>query len=556
MSFFDKVKRQKFLSFTVILFTLSVGIVIGTLVQTGAKAAKEQVAAPDATPLVTPPAVATESEFTKIAKMLEPSVVNISSTYIPKPKENTQQRVNPRRRQQQPDDDGDDDGSNGPGGGSLQDFFNRFFGGPNGPELQVPGPDDQKSESLGSGVVVDKNGYILTNNHVVEKATRITVKFMNDPQEYPATVIGTDVDTDLAVIHVDKKNLVAAKIGNSEALQVGDWSIAIGSPFGFQATVTAGIISAVGRNIDGDPKSSFQHFIQTDAAINPGNSGGPLANIRGEVIGINTMIASRSGGYQGIGFAMPINTGVKVYNAIIKTGHMTRGSIGIKFRENPDAEKNLSLLKVYGADHGVFVEEVVKDGPADRAGMKPQDIVVSIDGKSVMKGQDLIDLVAESPVGSTVKVGVIRDKKPVTLAVVVGDRVKTFADQYGAAPETPNEQELPNGISKLKLGMSVQNLRASDRENLGYKGVGGVLIASIDPGSFADDIGLAKGDIIVELNTEKAHEKVSSKDDLLRIQGTLKPGEPIAFQVMRQTQTARGKGEWQPFFASGNVPKQ
>ena len=150
--------------------------------------------------------------------------------------------------------------------------------------------------------------------------------------EYPAKVIGTDSDTELAVIHVERKGLTAAKIGNSDALEPGDWSVAIGSPFGFQATVTAGIVSAVGRDIPGDAKASFQHFLQTDAAINPGNSGGPLANIKGEVIGINTMIASRSGGYQGIGFAMPINTAVNVYNQIIKTGHVTRGSIGISFQ--------------------------------------------------------------------------------------------------------------------------------------------------------------------------------------------------------------------------------
>jgi serine protease Do len=562
MSFYDKVRRQKFLSFTLILFTLSIGIVIGTLVQTGAKAAKEQTVAPDATPLVIPAPVQTESEFTRIAKLLEPSVVNISTEYIPK---NTPQPrgngngLTPRRRQQQPDDDDDDNnGGNGGapgGGGNLQDFFNRFFGGQGGNgggnQFQFGEPEDQRSASLGSGVVVDRNGYILTNNHVVEKATRIKVKFMNDPAEYPATVIGTDTDTDLAVIHVDRKNLTAAKIGNSDALQVGDWSIAIGSPFGFEATVTAGIVSALGRDIEGDQKSSFQHFIQTDAAINPGNSGGPLANIRGEVIGINTMIASRSGGYQGIGFAMPINTGVKVYNEIIKAGHVTRGSIGITFREDPSVEKNQSLLKVYGADHGgVFVNTVEPDGPADKAGMKPQDVVVSIGGKPVAKGQDLIDLVADSSVGSALKVGIIRDKKPMTLEIVVGDRTKVFASKYGGA--APNEPDAPGGVSQMKFGMSVQNLRPADRQNLGYKGMGGVLVASTDPGSFADDIGLAKGDVIVELNREK----VNSKEDLLRIQGTLKPGQPVAFQVMRQVQGPRGGGEWQSFFAAGTVPNQ
>jgi len=343
---------------------------------------------------------------------------------------------------------------------------------------------------------------------------------------------------------VDRKNLVAAKIGNSDALQVGDWSVAIGSPFGFQATVTAGIMSAIARDIPGENKS-FQHFIQTDAAINPGNSGGPLANIKGEVIGINTMIASRSGGYQGIGFAMPINTGVKVYNQIIKTGHVTRGSIGIRFREYPNTE---SLLKVYGADHGVFVESVEPNGPADKAGLQAQDVVTSINGKTVEKGQDLIDLVADSPVGSTLKVGVIRDKKPLTLNVTVGDRTKIFAQEYGgAAPNAPETQE---DATKMKFGMSVQALRPADRQNLGYKGTGGVLVAAVEPGSFADDILLQKGDIIVELNREK----VNSPEDIRRIQNTLKPGQAVAFQVMRQQQGPRGGGDWQPIFLAGTVP--
>src|SRR5579863_1279505 len=551
MSFYDKVRRQKFLSFTLILFTLSIGIVIGTLVQTGAKAAKEQTAAPDATPLVIPAPVQTESEFTKLAKMLEPSVVNIKTDYIPKAAaQQPRSQAIPRRRQQpQGDDEDDNNGGNngGPGGGgNLQDFFNRFFGGPGGP--QFADPEDQRSESLGSGVIVDRNGYILTNNHVVEKATKVKVIFMNDPMEYPATVIGTDTDTDLAVIHVDRKNLTAAKIGNSDALQVGDWSVAIGSPFGFQATVTAGIVSALGRDIPGDSKASFQHFIQTDAAINPGNSGGPLANIRGEVVGINTMIASRSGGYQGIGFAMPINTAVKVYNEIIKNGHVTRGSIGIRFKEYVNNE---SLLKVYGAEHGgVFVDSVEPNQPADKAGMKPQDVVVSIGGKPIVKGQDLIDIVAETPVGNTLKVGIIRDKKPMTLEVVVGDRTKIFAQEYGGV--APNEPDTQGNVSQLKFGMSVQDLRPADRTNLGYKGPGGVLIASTEPGSFGDDIGLQKGDIIVELNREK----VNSREDIRRIQATLKPGQPVAFQVMRQTQGPRGGGEWQSFFAAGTVPNQ
>jgi serine protease Do len=424
----------------------------------------------------------------------------------------------------------------------MQDFFNRFFGG-QGP--QVP-QEEQRGASVGSGFVVDKNGYIITNNHVVDKATRIKVKFMNDDTEYPATVIGTDSDTDLAVIHVNRKNLTPAKIGNSDALQVGDWAIAIGSPFTFQETMTAGIISAVARDIPGDA-TSFQHFIQTDAAINPGNSGGPLANIKGEVIGINTMIASRSGGYQGIGFAMPVNTAVKVYNSIIRTGHVTRGSIGIRFRETPN---NSQLLKVYGAEHGIFVDSVEPDGPADKAGMKPQDIITSIDGKQINKGQDLIDTIADSPVGGTLKVGVMRDKKPMTLNVVVADRTKTFASEYGKATE--NESDTAPDSTQLRFGMSVQALRQADRQNLGYKG-NGVLIASVDPGSFADDIGLEKGDVIVELNRQT----VNSPEDVRRLQAALKPGDPVAFHIMRQSGNGRGGGgEWQSLFLAGSVPAQ
>jgi len=541
MSFYDKVRRQKFLSFSLILFTLAIGVLIGTLVQTGAKAAKEQLVAPDATPLTIPNPVQVQNEFSKIAKRLEPSVVNIRTEYIPKKDTTTQNRQNPqfRRRQQQqqqPDDDQDDNG--------MQQFFQRFFGGPGGGGLQFGQPEETPSAAEGSGVVVDKNGYILTNNHVVDKATRIKVKFMSDDTEYSAHVVGTDKDTDLAVIKVDKGNLIAAKIGNSDGLQVGDWAVAIGSPFGFQETVTAGIVSALARDI-GPEATTFQHFIQTDAAINPGNSGGPLLNINGEVIGINTMIASRSGGYQGIGFAMPINTAVKVYNDVIKQGHVTRGSVGIGL----PTDNNTELLKVYGADHGVFVQKVYPDSPAEKAGMKVEDVVTSINGKPINKGQDLIDIVADSPVGGTLKFGIIRDKKPMTLDVVVGDRTKTFAELYGGKPSTGSDNSSAEGL-QMKFGMTVQPLRPADRQQMNLKGNAGVLIASVEPGSFADDIGLEKGDVIVELNRQT----VSAPEDVRKIQSTLKPGDAVAFHVMRQAVGPRGGGDWQPLFVAGKVP--
>jgi serine protease Do len=322
--------------------------------------------------------------FSQIAKQVEPSVVNISTTYNPKPS-STSRNFNGRRRPV-PQDDQDQGGDDG----GMQDFLNRFFGGNpfggGGGEM----PDlNRRGSALGSGVVVDKAGYILTNNHVVDKADRIQVKFMGDTTEYEAKVVGVDVPTDLAVIRVTgKHDLVAAKIGNSDAVQVGDWAMAIGSPFGFQATVTAGIISAKERDVPGDT-TQFQHFLQTDAAINPGNSGGPLLNIRGEVIGINTAIASRSGGYQGIGFAMPINTAAEVYNSIIKSGKMTRGSIGITFTQS-DSPQAQALLKSFGATQGVFVQRVEPGGPSDKAGLKSGDIIVSINGKSVADGNQLV----------------------------------------------------------------------------------------------------------------------------------------------------------------------
>ncbi len=531
MNFFDKVRGQKFLSFTLILFTLSIGVLIGTVLNTGVKAAKDQAVAPGATALAIPSPVQLQNSFSQLAKLLEPSVVNISTEYIQKA--STQARG---RRRSAPEPDEEDNG--------MQDFFQRFFGGPNGnfgegnPQL---GP--RKSAALGSGVVVDKNGYILTNNHVVEKASRVKVKFTNDPVDYEAKVIGTDQLTDLAVIKIDRKDLIPAKIGNSDAMNVGDWAVAIGSPFGFQATVTAGIISAKQRDIPGETAASFQHFLQTDAAINPGNSGGPLLNINGEVIGINTMIASRSGGYQGIGFAMPINTAVKIYNQIIKTGHVVRGSIGIKFK---DTDSTRDLLKAYGATNGVFVEQVEPNGPADKAGIKAEDIIAAIDGKTIRKGQDLIDTVADTPVGSTLTMNLLRNGKKEDVKVTIGDRAKIFPDELGAAIR---DDSAPGDATQAKFGVSIQNLNDQLRQNMNFKEKGGVLVSTVEPGSFADDIGLQKNDVIQSINRQP----VSTVDDVKRIQNSLKTGDSVAFRVMRSG-GVRGGGTWQPIYLAGTLP--
>ena len=533
MSFFDSLRKQKFLSFALVLFTLAIGILIGTVMSTGVKAAKDQVTAPGATPLTVPAPVQLQNSFATIAKQVEPSVVNISTEYIEKPTTTSRRKLQ-RRGTPNPDrtpDEGEEDGG-------MQEFFQRFFGGNGGPMLEMPqGP--QRQSSLGSGVVVDRNGYILTNNHVVEKATRIKVKFTSEDTEYDAHVVGTDPLTDLAVVKVEKGNLTAATVGNSDSIQVGDWAIAIGSPFGFNETMTVGIISAKQRDIPGD-SSSFQHFLQTDAAINPGNSGGPLLNIRGEVIGINTMIASRTGGNQGIGFAMPINTAVKVYNQIIKTGTVVRGSIGIRF----PSDNNGDLLKAYGAKLGVFVEFVQPGGPAEKAGMKPEDIVTAVNGKPIKKGQDLIDEVAETPVGNSVAISLLRDGKPINVNVTVGDRAKVFPEELGKNVEPKDNGS--NNTTSAKFGISIQALTPGLKQNLGYNGTGGVLVSSVEPGSFAEDVGLRRNDVVTAINRQP----VNSIEDVQRIQKTLKNGESVAMRVMRSP----GRGEaWQPLYLAGEL---
>jgi serine protease Do len=536
---FDKLRRQKFLSFTLVLFTLSIGIVIGTLINSGVKAAKDSQVAPGATPLVIPNPVELSNTFSQIAKQVEPSVVNISTTYLPKAPVRSGPRSG-KRMVVPPDEQDQGQGDNG----GMDDFFQRFFGGSpfgNG----SPDMPQRKGYALGSGVVVDQAGYILTNNHVVDKADRIQVKFTGDPTQYDAKVVGVDAPTDLAVIRVEgKKNLVVAKIGNSDAVQVGDWAIAIGSPFGLQATVTAGIISAKERDVD--PESQFQHFLQTDAAINPGNSGGPLLNIRGEVIGINTAIAttSASRGYQGVGFAMPMNMAAQVYNQIIKNGKVTRGGIGVSFVPS-DTDKARALLKEAGVTEGVFVESVTAGGASDKAGLKAEDIIVSLNGKPVRNGNDLVNTVTTTLVGTALDIGVLRDHKRQNFRVVVGDLAQLFPEKFGSGNE--QESNKPEG-SAVSLGMRLENLTDQRRETLGLKEKGGVRVSSVIPDSFAEEIGLLAGDVLTSIKNQP----INSVDDVTRVRDTLKPGDPVKFRFLRK---ARGpNGEWTPAFAAGTLP--
>jgi len=543
MKLFDKMRQQKLLSTTLMLFTLSIGIVIGTLMSTGVHAARGQNAAPDATPLVIPKASESGNEFTKLAKLLEPSVVNITADFTQKP---TESRRGPRARPQAP---GDDDNNNGDDDG--MDLFRRFFGGPGGQGGQGGGqdlpPQAFRREQSGTGFIVDKNGYIVTNNHVVDKVDHIKVKLHGDPTEYRARLVGVDIESDVAVIKIDaKRPLKPVTIGNSESVQVGDWAVAIGSPFGLEATVTAGIVSATGRDIN---SGQFQRFIQTDAAINPGNSGGPLLNIRGEVVGVNTMIATQSGGYQGIGFALPVNMVVRVYNDIIREGHVTRGSIGVSWQKDTP-----ETLKALGFDHGVIVNEVHKGGPAEKVGVKAEDIILGINGQPIKDGDDLMSRVADTPVGSTATLNVDRDGKKMDFKLVVQDRLEVFKDDARVVGDRAiQDGSVKTDATQAKFGLSIRPLSEDERNLTPDKR--GVLVTRVESGSFAEDVGMMEQDIVLSINRQA----VNSIDDVRKVQQALKAGDAVAFRVVRRAPGgARARGgspATATMFLSGTLPE-
>jgi len=501
------------------LLTLSIGILIGTVVSVGVKG-QERRSSSDATPLTVPSPKQMSNQFSQIAKTLEPAVVNI----------NTESTIKPtaRRRGQTPGGDEDQGGEN-----PFGDFFDKFFGNPDN-----AGPIRERS--LGSGVIVDSKGYIVTNRHVIEKADRIRVRLQDDPPgvQHDAKVIGSDQETDLAVIKIEVEHaLPTAKIGNSDGMQVGDWVLAVGSPFGLQATVTAGIVSAKDRNIV--PNRQFQSFIQTDAAINPGNSGGPLVNMDGEVIGINTAILTDTNAYAGVGFALPSNTVASVYNQLTGPEHrVQRGSIGIEF----NAQENPAISRVYGVQSGITISSVVAGSPADRAGLKVGDTIVSVDGKPIKNGDELVGDIASRKPGAKVNLGYIRGGKKEEAAVTVADRAKLFASRLGEEEEN-GEESTPK---QSKFGATVRPLTPEMADRLNVPSGRGVIVQDVKPGSFADDVGLTRGDIILEINKQP----VNSDDDFDRIQSSLKSGQDVVFLV-RQRGGGRNDGT---IFLAGTLP--
>ncbi|HEY4900622.1 MAG TPA: Do family serine endopeptidase [Terriglobales bacterium] len=512
----EKMKANRFASTLVILATLSLGILIGTVVSAGVKGKEKAASSADATPLQVPSPQQLSSQFSQIARQLEPAVVNINTESTIKNPHKKGGRAVPGT----PDDnEGGDDNP-------MQDFLDRFFGGQGGQGGQgqmpgAPGGEDMRERSLGSGVIVDAKGYIVTNAHVVEKADRIRVKLMNDPQTvtYDATVIGVDKETDLAVIKIDaKKSLPFAKLGNSDSMSVGDWVLAIGSPFGLEETVTAGIVSARGRNIV--PQRQFQSFIQTDAAINPGNSGGPLVNMASEVIGINTAIYTSGGGYQGVGFAMPSNTVVQVYNQLISPDHkVSRGSIGVEF----NAIVNPAVQRVYGVSSGVTIANVTPNGPAQKAGLLTGDTIVSVNGKTVANGDELVAEISAIKPGTSAKIGYLRNGKPSTAEVTVADRQKLFATRLGEEDES-GEQAKPQ---ESKLGVTVKDITPEIAERMKLPDSKGVIVQDVKPDGFGDTVGVSRGDVILEINKQP----VNSESDFRKLESQLKGGQDVVFLV-------------------------
>jgi serine protease Do len=510
---FTWARRRKILATVFVAFTLAVGILIGSVVSGRVSAMKNAgFGGTSATALAVPDPIPSSNSFASIVNKVEPAVVNIATTQVLEHKQT-------KKRRSQPYDQDD----------PMQDFFDRFFDG------RQDGPP-QAERSLGSGVIVDKRGYILTNNHVVEQATKIQVQLNGDTTRYTAKVVGIDEDTDLAVVKIEaNKDLPVAKLGNSDGVQVGDWVLAIGSPFGLQATVTAGIISAKDR---GGIGQQFQRFLQTDAAINPGNSGGPLVDLAGEVIGINTAIITGSRGYEGVGFALPSTTAINVYDQIIKQGRVTRGSIGVSFQE--ELSTNAITLKSLGAPYGVVIEGVQPGSPAEKAGLKGGDVITSVNGHAVKNGNDLVNPIAQAPIGSKVKLSYIRDRAEKEATATVEDRTRVFPNVAGRLGDQPGE------VAPSEFGLHVEELTPERGHRVGVEGQKGVLVTEVEPASFAEDLGFGRGDVIADINREA----INSVSDYRKAVGKLKAGEDVVFKVLRRQDSDRIL----TLFLSGKVP--
>lgn len=388
---------------------------------------------------------------------------------------------------------------------------------------QIPGfppfeGQPRRQRGTGSGVIISADGYILTNNHVVGEADEIKVK-LADGREVKATRVGTDPDTDLAVIKVDVPNLPYAKLGDSERVEQGEWVIALGSPFGLQQTMTAGIVSATGRDLPG--AGQFTNFIQTDASINPGNSGGPLINMQGEVIGINTLIFSQTGASSGIGFAIPSNLATKIYAQLIKSGKVTRGYLGVYPSEVTPA---LAKAVGYTGTEGAIIRDLPATGPAARAGLRSGDVIIEVDGKAVKSPKQLTELVSDLPVGKAVKVRYVRDGRTETASINLGERPRAGSPD---PEQNGNEDENPG-----KLGLRMQSLTPEMAREMKLKIATGAIVISVQPDGPAAEAGVQVGDVIHKINRTQVVSAQNVTDTITALKGE----KEFVMQIEREGQ--------------------
>lgn len=427
-------------------------------------------------------------DFVELAKKLNPTVVNIRTAKHVKPKQRQQRQQNPF------------------GNNLYDDFFNRFF-------EELPQQRPRREQSLGTGFIISSDGYVLTNNHVVNGADEVLVK-LTDGRELKAEIKGVDEKVDLALIKISENGaLPFAELGDSDALEVGEWVMAIGNPFGLSHTVTAGIVSAKGRVIGSGP---YDDYIQTDASINPGNSGGPLFNSQGKVIGINTAIIAGGGG--GIGFAIPVSMARSVVAQLRESGTVTRGYLGVRFQPlTPDLAKSFGLE----SDKGALIASVEKDAPAEKAGLKAGDVILEFDGKTINEGgSELPRYVAATAVNKKVKLIVFREGKKIEIALVVG-KLKD-GEKESTASGAAGDYD--------RLGIGVEELRKETAEKLGINDSKGLVITEVKPGSAAEEAGVTVGSIIIEINGKRPE----TMSDLNAITGKLKKGDLVRLLLRKR----------------------
>jgi len=489
-------KNQK--TITIVFFAIFIGVVSGLIIASNLDLTRRTVAADQGSEM---PDIALGSSqpiseellgleqlskaFVQVAKEVSPSVVTINSVSVVK-----------MRRHPFMDDE----------------FFRYFF--------RMPEQREQVRRGLGSGVIINPDGYVLTNNHVISEADEVTVTF--EDEEYDAEIIGVDPESDLAVIKIEKKNLPTIKLGNSDELEVGEWVLAIGNPFSdiLQNTVTSGIVSAKGRSnlpISGSERSiAYQDFIQTDAAINPGNSGGALVNLRGELVGINTAILGQAN--VGIGFAIPINMARNVMEQLIDKGRVIRGWLGVMIS---GVDEEMAQAFDFDRAEGALVQSVVDGSPAEDGGVQDGDIVLKVDDVRIADPDQLTNLIATYAPGTRVRLTVWRDNERKTLTVKLGERP---SDGMAGLQESPQQQR------ENRLGIEVENLTRSLAERLGYEDEEGVVITDVRSNSIADREGLREGDLIVSVNRTA----VKDVGDFNRIVSDLETGEIVLLRLKRE----------------------